>query len=213
MGCPVPRKKVLRSSEEFIPYLLPFYRERINWEKNLLTSRGSLGEVTLRGYCDVCQRETRFIIRKEEDGGLASLREGLICEICDLNIRHRYIFRKIRAISEERQGIDVYLPEQVSSFFHKLQSELPEARITGSEYISPDFLSGQKLHEITHQDIMALSFPDQSFDVVACSDVFEHVPNVGQAFSECCRVLRPGGGFCSPSRFPQKILQAVNAPE
>jgi len=40
-----------------------------------------------------------------------------------------------------------------------------------------------------------LPFPDEHFDVVACADVLEHIPNWPEAIAEISRVLRPGGLF------------------
>ena len=42
-------------------------------------------------------------------------------------------------------------------------------------------------------DAMALPFTDESFDVVICSHVYEHVPDPYRMFHEIRRVLRPGG--------------------
>jgi SAM-dependent methyltransferase len=42
-------------------------------------------------------------------------------------------------------------------------------------------------------DITHLDFPSQTFDIVLCSHVLEHVPNDRQAIRELHRVLRPGG--------------------
>lgn len=47
----------------------------------------------------------------------------------------------------------------------------------------------------TWGDAMQLDFPDQHFDVVVCSHVYEHVPDAESLFSEIHRVLKPGG-FC-----------------
>ncbi|UYQ90956.1 bifunctional 2-polyprenyl-6-hydroxyphenol methylase/3-demethylubiquinol 3-O-methyltransferase UbiG [Chitinophaga horti] len=40
-----------------------------------------------------------------------------------------------------------------------------------------------------------LSFPDNSFDVVFCCDVLEHVTDLPRVVSEISRVLKPGGIF------------------
>ena len=42
-------------------------------------------------------------------------------------------------------------------------------------------------------DITLLDFPSETFDIVLCSHVLEHVPNDREAISELHRVLRPGG--------------------
>jgi SAM-dependent methyltransferase len=43
------------------------------------------------------------------------------------------------------------------------------------------------------QDVQRLTYPDDSFDVVTSTEVFEHVPDDHRAFREIHRVLRPGG--------------------
>jgi ubiquinone/menaquinone biosynthesis C-methylase UbiE len=42
-------------------------------------------------------------------------------------------------------------------------------------------------------DITKLSFPDNYFDAIICSDVLEHIKNDTNAFSELSRVLKPKG--------------------
>lgn len=56
-----------------------------------------------------------------------------------------------------------------------------------------------------HGDAMNLPFPDQSYDVIICSQVYEHVPDDSILFNEIYRVLRPGGivFFSGPNKmFP-----------
>jgi ubiquinone/menaquinone biosynthesis C-methylase UbiE len=56
-----------------------------------------------------------------------------------------------------------------------------------------------------------LPFPDESFDLVFGHAVLHHIPDLGQAFSEFARVLRPGGtlAFCGePSRYGD-LLAAI----
>jgi ubiquinone/menaquinone biosynthesis C-methylase UbiE len=42
-------------------------------------------------------------------------------------------------------------------------------------------------------DATALNYNDNSFDVVICSQVYEHVPDAKQMMDEISRVLKPGG--------------------
>lgn len=44
-----------------------------------------------------------------------------------------------------------------------------------------------------HLDITAIEQPDDSYDVLICNHVLEHVDNLGAALSEIKRVLRPRG--------------------
>jgi ubiquinone/menaquinone biosynthesis C-methylase UbiE len=56
-----------------------------------------------------------------------------------------------------------------------------------------------------------LPFPDESFDLVFGHAVLHHIPDLGQAFSEFARVLRPGAtvAFCGePSRYGD-LLAAI----
>lgn len=54
-------------------------------------------------------------------------------------------------------------------------------------------------------DAMRLPFPDQSFEAVICSQVYEHVPSDLRLFAEIERILKPGGVvfFSGPNKvFP-----------
>jgi ubiquinone/menaquinone biosynthesis C-methylase UbiE len=44
-------------------------------------------------------------------------------------------------------------------------------------------------------DSMNLKFSDNSFDVVTCTHIYEHVPDANQLMAEIYRILKPGG-FC-----------------
>lgn len=44
-------------------------------------------------------------------------------------------------------------------------------------------------------DALAMTLPDDHFDVVVCTQIYEHVPDAGRMFQEIFRVLKPGG-FC-----------------
>ena len=42
-------------------------------------------------------------------------------------------------------------------------------------------------------DLMELSFSDNSFDVIVCTQIYEHVPDARTMMKEIFRVLKPGG--------------------
>lgn len=52
--------------------------------------------------------------------------------------------------------------------------------------------SGEKLRFLL-QDSMDIQFPDNTFDVVNCTQIYEHVPDSKRLISEIYRVLKPGG--------------------
>lgn len=47
--------------------------------------------------------------------------------------------------------------------------------------------------EIPSEDLMNLSYPDCSFDIVISTDTLEHVPDIDVALRETFRILKPGG--------------------
>ncbi len=75
-----------------------------------------------------------------------------------------------------------------------------------SEYLGDDYKSGDVVDGLMHQDLMGLSFPDESIDMVLSSDVFEHIPDPYAAHREVWRVLRPGGSHVFTVPFHQHLL-------
>jgi 2-polyprenyl-6-hydroxyphenyl methylase/3-demethylubiquinone-9 3-methyltransferase len=57
----------------------------------------------------------------------------------------------------------------------------------------------------------ALPFADESFDIVYCCDVLEHVTDLMQVIAETARVLRPGGTYLydTINRTPQSRLIVI----
>ena len=82
-------------------------------------------------------------------------------------------------------GIDNYLAE---SFKRVVGTDIDDGAI---EYAQATFSKDNLKFQIA--DALNLPFPAESFDVVVCSHVYEHVPDPVQMFAEIHRVLRPGG--------------------
>ena len=60
---------------------------------------------------------------------------------------------------------------------------------------------------LSAMDITVLPFKDESFDVVLCSEVLEHIPDDIQAISELIRIVKPGKTLAVsvPRAWPEKI--------
>jgi len=56
-------------------------------------------------------------------------------------------------------------------------------------------------------DIAHLSFPDETFDQIICSEILEHIPEDVRALQELFRVLKPGGRMAVtvPRTGPERI--------
>jgi len=61
--------------------------------------------------------------------------------------------------------------------------------------------------DLSCMDVTSMPFKDNSFDVVICSEVLEHIPDDAKAFSELIRIVKPGKTLAvSVPRFlPEKI--------
>jgi SAM-dependent methyltransferase len=148
--------------------------------------------------CPVCGRLSAAV------GFAENLRETGRCRRCGATNRNRQVAyvaaravaqltgSSVRSLADVRRHpeIVVYNTEAQGSLHDQLH-EMP--RYLCSEYLGPGHAPGEVVGDTTHQDLMALSYPDASIDVVLSSDVFEHVPHPYRAHAEVHRVLRPGG--------------------
>lgn len=58
------------------------------------------------------------------------------------------------------------------------------------DYLSADLSASNAMVKM---DITDIQYPDNTFDVIYCNHVLEHVPDDRKAMSEFYRVLKPGG--------------------
>ena len=131
-------------------------------------------------------------------------RESLVAN--GLLSRNRAVLMRLQQLCgsmEDLRRQEVYLVEAVSGFALWLRRKLEAERLVCSEYLEE---AEQSFSDIPHQDLCALTFPDASFDLVLCNELFEHVQDLDLAFREIARVLRPGGRLLStfPLAFGQQ---------
>ena len=137
-----------------------------------------------RGHCPVCGKATLFVAFGNW------LREDFKCIRCKSSVRERAVADYIAGNFARLSQMAVYEPAPTSrstEFFadnagNYVWSTYPDERFSESmEYGG------------SCQDLEALTFGAESFDLVVSQDVFEHVANPRAAFAEVSRILAPGG--------------------
>lgn len=133
-------------------------------------------------YCPVCEKWSEFI-PAVNGAGLA--RKRGVCTNCGTLERHRltwlFINRKVGLDSMKNKSMLHVAAEQV--FEQKFR------KIVGRSYLTADYL----LPADVKMDITDIQFKDNSFDIIMCNHVLEHVTDDIKAMKEMYRVLKPAG--------------------
>jgi SAM-dependent methyltransferase len=156
------------------PYrFIPGFTPLVRWARSVVSSIRFAGD---RFECPVCEGR----VSQRIGGELGE------CPICRAGSRQRVLWTVLnREWSEENRVRDVlhFAPEWGSR--KRLRRDPNVGRYVTADLASPE--------ADVHTDITALIFQDESFDVIICSHVLEHIPDDKQAIAELYRVLRPGG--------------------
>ncbi len=79
-----------------------------------------------------------------------------------------------------------------------------------SRYVSGDI---DPLHETTQRiDLQQIPFPDETFDMVICNHILEHVDDARAALSEMRRVLKHGGRAICQTPFSPRLTKTFEEP-
>ena len=143
-------------------------------------------------YCPFCERySTEFLptgldipVLKEKNVVSGGYRLNATCSNCGSIDRERLIY--------------LYLRNKSQLFYNNLKilHVAPEANLQkvlmaqpNIEYLSADISSPLAMVQM---DITDIKYEDNSFDVVICNHVLEHIPDDRKAMGELYRVLKPG---------------------
>lgn len=143
------------------------------------------------GFCPVCRSATRFVARHPW------FRDHYRCDRCGSIPRQRALLLVLEDLFPNWRDLDIHESSPAGSSSDVLAREC-------RKYIATHCFPGVPLGALHDgfrcEDLEAMTFPDECFDVVITQDVFEHVLDYRRAFRDVVRTIRPGGAhiFTTP---------------
>ncbi|MNJ47366.1 hypothetical protein D3C77_425230 [compost metagenome] len=174
--------------------------------KKIEAMEAAVKSVERRGYCHCCRQETDFEILGDW------LRDQYLCVNCSSIPRQRHI----------QYVMDKYFSGWGLGSIHESSPSNDFISRYCERYSSSQYFEGVKFGELVGgvrcENLEALTFNDDSFDLFITQDVFEHIFNPELAAKEIMRVLKPGGAhiFTAPKHkhvslsYPRARLAGAN---
>lgn len=133
------------------------------------------------GYCPVCEDRSRFVARERW------LRDFYLCERCHSIPRQRAMVEVLNLVQPDWRELSVHESSPSLAYFAQ------RCRGYSSSHLFEGVPRGAMRGPHRCEDLEALTFPDETFDVFLTQDVLEHVFEPGPALAEIARVLKRGG--------------------
>jgi SAM-dependent methyltransferase len=137
-----------------------------------------------KGYCTICEKRVFFV----KIGPW--LRDQYKCLSCHSIPRNRALLKVLHQHFPSWRNLVVHESSPGGPSSDKLRREC--SNLVASQYFS-DVPRGEMRDGQRSESLEALTFSDESFDLVITQDVFEHILRPEAAFAEIARTLRPGG--------------------
>ncbi len=148
-------------------------------------------------YCNCCKTRLRFfipgnpaqeVVEKCEIVGAGYLQNDL-CPVCKASYRNRsvMVYLDKNNILKNKLKVLHIAPEPCFSYILGNKKHI--------DYVSGDLEPWRYWYYTKAQkiDILAIDFPDNSFDLILCNHVLEHIEEDAKAMKELFRVLHPEG--------------------
>lgn len=171
-----------RFVSRYIPKLLQKPALRII--NGAIRCRAKIFNFGFRYYCPVCRSHLRIF--KPSIDAQCTRAIAQRCPVCSSMARHRWVWlflQKRTSLFDATPAKMLHIApeEELGKLFEK---------IPNLDYLSGDISSTRAMERI---DITSIPYPDESFDIIYCSHVLEHVPDDRKAIDEFYRVLKQGG--------------------
>ena len=130
-------------------------------------------------FCPVCECSSSAFLPLGQ-------RADARCVVCGSLERHRLLWTFLK------EKTDLF-DDQIKQILHIAPELCFESRLRkkfANSYITADLLAPSAMVKM---DITCIQYPDQSFDVILCSHVLEHIQDDKQAMKEIYRVLKNDG--------------------
>jgi hypothetical protein len=133
-----------------------------------------------QNYCPICNRIGYF-----EPFGLWP-RQKAKCPYCNSLERHRLLWLFL----QKRTDIFNIKEQKILHVAAEPCFEKPFRKIHGKNYLTADL---KNPNAMVKMDITDIQYPNESFDIIICNHVLEHIVDDIKAMKEFYRVLKSGG--------------------
>jgi len=169
-------------------------------------------------HCAICGSRGEFKVAEK-----TAARDNFRCGNCRGMLRQRdaaqlivdefgdgtYLDLRTLATSGEMDDLNIY----EVGMRGPIEARLKHLPNYVQSYFWDDVKPGDWNNDIQCQDLRALTYADNSFDLITSLEIFEHVFDAQKAMNEVARVLKPGGVhiFSMPVRYPLPAKSTVRA--
>ncbi len=150
-----------------------------------------------RYYCNVCNSNLKtFIPAGDSNNAIVELDiigagyyQNDVCPVCDSSYRTRAVVALLESLNLTYHNTRILHIAPEKGLYNYFTKKGPLNYICGD--INPDKYS--HFTSTVFVDLTKIPFPSESFDLVICNHVLEHIPDDDKAISEIRRVLSKGG--------------------